>query len=465
MCLSHAACAATAGAAQNSASAEAAVNALAGIVTLVLGDDANRHLIAPKQRRRRRGAGASGGGGGGGLNAGPEENAEDDAGDDFLSPEVLAARLHRLVSTSRRGEVEGEDADHDDEEDEEDDDDDVDVHSSSAPPPPPGSEAAAAAHLKVRRTKRWLRDTAPRVEGALGAALASLATHPKPSVRAAAGAAAVSVMRTCRGTLKGAARALLEVALVLCGDPWLQVSEPTRRALDALEADGLVPQELIHDVIRDALAELPRAVRRGRGGGGFPGGGGGGGGSEQGRACAQKLLAAMRVFGAQHVSRMLLTKYSVRKLACTALVQCFAVSADLGSGGDAADGNDGLWQLQGQQQRLVLEPGQSRGEQTHTQTHTRTRTQTRTRRQRREKQNVFPRLPPRMLHLMDPDLYAAVAAVARALGSHRASLAALVDQQLSSLRDVLQDAAGRRCTSPIQLTHSSRAPGFNPRTA
>jgi hypothetical protein len=45
-----------------------------------------------------------------------------------------------------------------------------------------------------------------------------------------------------------------------------------------------------------------------------------------------------------------------------------------------------------------------------------------------------------LLHLTDPALYAAVAAVARALGALRASLTALVDLQLSSLRDVLQDS-------------------------
>jgi hypothetical protein len=127
----------------------------------------------------------------------------------------------------------------------------------------------AASKLKVQRNKRWLRDTAPRVEGALTAALASLATHPKPSVRAAAGAAAISVMRLCPWTLRGASRALLECALVLCGDPWPQVSSPTRRSLADLEAAGLVSSDAIHDVIRDAFAELPRAVRR-RGGGAGP---------------------------------------------------------------------------------------------------------------------------------------------------------------------------------------------------
>ena len=54
----------------------------------------------------------------------------------------------------------------------------------------------------------------------------------------AAGAAAVAVMRACRGTLKGARRPLLECALVLCGDPWPQVSDPTRRALSALQDQG-----------------------------------------------------------------------------------------------------------------------------------------------------------------------------------------------------------------------------------
>jgi len=120
-----------------------------------------------------------------------------------------------------------------------------------------------------------------------------------------AGEAAADLMQHCRGTLKGASRRLVECVLVLCGDPWPRVSDAMRRRMRDLDDAGLVNLEVIDAVIRDSFAELPRAVRRG---------------SVEGQACAQKLVAAMRVAGPEHVSHTLLTKYGVRSLACSSLV-------------------------------------------------------------------------------------------------------------------------------------------------
>jgi hypothetical protein len=73
-----------ASAAEDSTSAEAAVRALAATVTLVLGDDANRHLA----RRAD----------GGPTSAATSTCAREGGEEESLSPEVLAAQLHRLAS-------------------------------------------------------------------------------------------------------------------------------------------------------------------------------------------------------------------------------------------------------------------------------------------------------------------------------------------------------------------------------
>jgi len=303
-----------ASAAEDSTSAEAAVRALAATVTLVLGDDANRHLA------RRADAD------GGPASAATSTCAREGGQEESLSPEVLAARLHRLASKGgsrrrRRGAEGGAGPNDnggygyaDEEEEEVEDGDDEDGDGGGAPPqppprvpPPPPGDDVSVAHLKVERTRGWLRDTAPRVEGAVGAALAAVATHAKPSVRGAAGSAAADILQHCRGTLRGVSRQLLEIILALCGDPWPVVADPMRRRLRDLDAAGLLPARVIDSVIHDALGGLPAAVRRG---------------GAQGRACAQKLVAALRAagHGLPHVTRHVILRFEPSLLEWTGTV-------------------------------------------------------------------------------------------------------------------------------------------------
>ena len=84
-------------------------------------------------------------------------------------------RLRRMMSGRTASDGTGGD-DAEDEDDEKDDD--------VRGPPPTGADATeAAARLKTKRTARWLRETAPRVESVLAAALTPLCAHRKPSVR------------------------------------------------------------------------------------------------------------------------------------------------------------------------------------------------------------------------------------------------------------------------------------------
>ena len=109
------------------ASTEAAIEALAAIVTCVLDDGVN---VGIKRR-------------------------DEDGGD-------VRERLRRMMSgrTASNGDEK------DDAGDEDEKDDDV------RGPPPTGADATeAAARLKTKRTARWLRETAPRVERVLAAAL------------------------------------------------------------------------------------------------------------------------------------------------------------------------------------------------------------------------------------------------------------------------------------------------------
>ena len=372
-----------ASAADDSASTEAAIEALAAIVTCVLDDGVN---VGIKRR-------------------------DEDGGD-------VRERLRRMMSgrTASNGDEKDDAGDKDEK------DDDV------RGPPPTGADATeAAARLKTKRTARWLRETAPRVERVLAAALTPACAHRKPFVRRASCAAATAVMRSCADTLRGAKRTLLECALVARGDPWDSVSAPAALALDGLRRDGYVDDDALDEVILDALSRLPGSVR---------GGGGGGGGGDGGIACARMAIAAMATAGSQRVSDMFLTRYAVRSGACAGLAQCFAVSADLASVGRSNELR-ALGQLSGKENggpneedggsSSVIE-GVDAGAPARTTMNV----------------PVLPRHPPRMLHLSDPDRYSAVAAVARAMGrhcaaAHNGALAALVDAHLDALRDSLED--------------------------
>ena len=379
-----------ASAADDSSSTEAAIEALTAIVTCVLDDGVNVNII------KRRG---------------------EDGGD-------VRERLRRMMSGRTASDGTGGD-DAGDEDDEKDDD--------VRGPPPTGADATeAAARLKTKRTARWLRETAPRVESVLAAALTPLCAHRKPSVRRGASAAATAVMRTCADTLRGATRTLLECALVARGDPWDSVSGPAALALDGLRRDGYVDDDALDEVILDALRRLPGLVRAGRGGGA------GWGGGDGGIACARMAIAAMTTAGSQRVSDMFLTRYAVRSGACAGLAQCFAVSADLASVGRSNElralgqlsgkENGGPNEEDGESSSAMIE-GDDAGAPARTTMNV----------------PVLPRHPPRMLHLSDPDRYSAVAAVARAMGrhcaaAHNGALAALVDAHLDALRDSLEDA-------------------------
>ena len=372
-----------ASAADDSASTEAAIEALAAIVTCVLDDGVN---VGIKRR-------------------------DEDGGD-------VRERLRRMMSgrTASNGDEKDDAGDKDEK------DDDV------RGPPPTGADATeAAARLKTKRTARWLRETAPRVERVLAAALTPACAHRKPFVRRASCAAATAVMRSCADTLRGAKRTLLECALVARGDPWDSVSAPAALALDGLRRDGYVDDDALDEVILDALSRLPGSVR---------GGGAGWGGGDGGIACARMAIAAMATAGSQRVSDMFLTRYAVRSGACAGLAQCFAVSADLASVGRSNELR-ALGQLSGKENggpneedggsSSVIE-GVDAGAPARTTMNV----------------PVLPRHPPRMLHLSDPDRYSAVAAVARAMGrhcaaAHNGALAALVDAHLDALRDSLED--------------------------
>ena len=385
-----------ASAADDSASTEAAIEALTVIVTCVLDDGVNANI------KRR----------------------DEDGGD-------VRETLRRMMSgrTASNG-TGGADAGDEDEKD-----DDV------RGPPPTGADATeAAARLKMKRTARWLRETAPRVESVLAAALTPLCAHRKPSVRRGASAAATAVMRRCADTLRGAKRTLLECALVARGDPWDSVSAPAALALDGLRRDGYVDDDALDEVILDALRRLPGSVRAGRGGGA------GWGGGDGGIACARMAIAAMATAGSQRVSDMFLTRYAVRSGACAGLAQCFAVSADLASVGRSNELR-ALGQLSGKENGGPNEEdggSSSAIEDDDAGAPARTTMNV----------PVLPRHPPRMLHLSDPDRYSAVAAVARAMGrhcaaAHNGALAALVDAHLDALRDSLEDARSEHDVSSL----------------
>ena len=380
-----------AGAADDSASTEAAIEALTAIVTCVLDDTCN-----VVQQRDTDGG---------------------DAGDDVVE------RLRRMAEDGREGaSVLRESSSRVDEDEDEDD------VASDGPPPAGADTSQAAAHLKVRRTARWLKETAPRVEQALAAALTPAVSHRKPSVRRTAALAAAAVIKHCHRTLRGAKRTLLECALVARGDPWDAVSGPATEVLDGLRSDGYVDDEVLDSIVAEALGDLPKLVRRGAAGG------------DGGRACAQRAIAAMATAGSARVARMFLTKYAVRSVTCAGLAQCFAVSADLASVGRSNELR-ALGQLSG-----VTNGAGGAGTDADADTTTSESKEVTIRENGTAYVPVLPRQPPRMLHLSNPELYDAVAKVARAVGSHCAAddgsgaLAAIVDAHLDALRDSLEDA-------------------------
>ena len=350
---------------------EAAIEALAAVVVIVMNDDACGGLVSARRRR-----GAAGGGA-----ADDDDDAEAEAASTAAALRKLAARGERSRSRSRsRG-----DGDDDDEEEESEEGESEEEEGPSAA----GGDGRS---LKLRRTRRWLRETSQRVTDATRVSLSSLVSHDKPSVRAAVASAASSIAHRCvlshtgshttpspwwtpilkdfarrvspptprfqsppsapfnsasdafelhpdvrsyrcRATLPRLTRPLLEATLTLAGDPWLDVSSVARDGLNALTSSGQIDHDTLRDVIKDGFAELPRAVRRAGGGGG-----GGGGGSDENRnaaaaarATARRLIAAMRALGPDGVSRALLTHHALRTSVASAFTRCFAVSADFSS--------------------------------------------------------------------------------------------------------------------------------------
>ena len=133
-------------------------------------------------------------------------------------------------------------------------------------------------------------------------------------------------------------------------------------------------------------------------------------------ACAQRAIAAMATAGSARVARMFLTKYAVRLATCAGLAQCFAVSADLASVGRSNELR-ALGQLSG-----VTNGAGGAGTDTDADTTTSESKDVTIRENGTAYVPVLPRQPPRMLHLSNPELYDAVAKVARAVGSHCASI-------------------------------------------
>ena len=293
-----------------------------------------------------------------------------------------------------------------------------------------------ARRLRVARDAKWLETAAPRVGAAAAAAFGQLATHAKPSARAAAGLGALTVLETCGSTLgETASVALLSAALVVARDPWRSASEATRAALERMagrarpepsgSSEGSVGagkrastfRALLTTALRESLRALPRSVKRESMSFDATDEGGGGG---EGGACARRAAAAIDLLDADALAETLLTDEGARRDVSVALAACFEM-APLGFEG-----------------ALVAVPKEGKGD------------LERDVRARSARWLVFsdrdarvvppPAPPPRTSFLSDAGLFAAVAGVARALGRHPASLPALLEAHLRALRETLAGA-------------------------
>eukprot|EP00899_Mesostigma_viride_P026422 jgi/Mesvir1/6965/Mv09110-RA.2 len=94
-----------------------------------------------------------------------------------------------------------------------------------------GPGAGVSSRLRVQVDSAWVSETAERLQRLLVMALPPLCLHPRPSVRAALGRAAVTLLRDCRHTLGSLTDVLLDCVLVLAYDDWPQVAGPCRAAL------------------------------------------------------------------------------------------------------------------------------------------------------------------------------------------------------------------------------------------
>ena len=119
-----------------------AVKALAATVTVVLSDDANRHLA----RRRHPPPGEANSDASVSAVGGDDEFDDDES---FMSPEVLAAQLQRMASKGK-----GNNGKHDSIDDAAGVSDE-EGDPSPSPLPPPEDGDTSAAHLKITRTRSW----------------------------------------------------------------------------------------------------------------------------------------------------------------------------------------------------------------------------------------------------------------------------------------------------------------------
>ena len=361
-----------ASAAEDSAAAEAAARALADVTRAVMRDDS----FDPRTLREFD------------EDGGEDSDEAGEDGDEAASAtsatsaasatSALAERLRRLAArSSSRGKS-----------------------SSSTGPLNPDSDPSSSPSLRATRDAGWLRDASPRVSGAIASAFASLETHPKPSVRAAAGASACVVLRACRRTLRAATRSLTETALAVYRDPWPAASAETRDALRAASLAGEMHRETLDDILRDAFDALPRAVREG---------------SAKGAATARRTLAAMDVAGRDATETTLATRANVRIAATTSLARCFAVGdGGVGAGGAGGIGGAGVFDSAS----VFAADAASAAHSAHSSASSLARR--------------------RAAHLSDPELYGEIAAVARALGGYLGALPALVAARLDALRETLE---------------------------
>ncbi|GAA5873548.1 hypothetical protein JCM1840_005958 [Sporobolomyces johnsonii] len=136
---------------------------------------------------------------------------------------------------------------------------DVDPSEPQGPPPPSSGPTVP--------TPSWLRFTLSSLS-TLFAALAPLSSHDSPIVRSSLAGLLSAVIQQCGRTLGSLAAGPIEGLIILAGDDWDDVRAPARRALLAVFAQpssldpSLHPVSLASQVVQRRITALPGAARR-----------------------------------------------------------------------------------------------------------------------------------------------------------------------------------------------------------
>lgn len=122
-------------------------------------------------------------------------------------------------------------------------------------------KGAKGSNFRVDRDKKWLEETAKRVDGLLSTTFPTLCAHPAKVVRHGIAEAAGALLISCNNTLKRIKPMLLECLFALACDDWESVASTAQKFLVLFLSDGRFMQgNELNEVFNRLIDRLPKSI-------------------------------------------------------------------------------------------------------------------------------------------------------------------------------------------------------------